>query len=507
MVLPCTDILALALCTVLILCVRRRRARCHPPGPPGLPLIGNLFGVPTTNDSKPPNVTYYNWSRQYDSDIVRVAAMGMNIVVVHSIEAVKDLFERRSAIYSDRARAVMLNELSGFEWGLAFVRYGGEWRDMRRMAHQVLHEVPVRQYQVKERKSTNRFLVKLYRQPDVLMDNIRYLSACTIMDVAYDIDIKSLHDQYILTAEAAAESISETTNAGQYLVDFFPILKYVPEWIPGAGFKKRARLWSVEVEKLRSAPFEEVQRRLAAGELGDCAAKVLIDRFSKGAENPEYTESIIRSVLGSLYVAGADTTTSALGTFFLAMTLYPELQEKARKQIDQVVGSLRLPDHSDRPLLPYIDAIMREVLRWRPVLPLDVPHVLTEDDTYDGYYLPKGTLVIANSWAILNDEKMYPEPERFSPDRYLLPDGSLDPDVFNPADAAFGYGRRICPGRFMAQDSMWITMARVCSVFEIKKAVGEDGKEITPAGEYYPGFLRARSDTGFSSENPGSHGF
>lgn len=63
-------------------------------------------------------------------------------------------------------------------------------------------------------------------------------------------------------------------------------------------------------------------------------------------------------------------TVSALGTFFLAMTLNPELQKTARKQLDQVVGTHRLPTFSDRPSLPYIDAILNEAIRWRPVVPL-----------------------------------------------------------------------------------------------------------------------------------------
>lgn len=140
----------------------------------------------------------------------------------------------------------------------------------------------------------------------------------------------------------------------------------------------------------------------------------------------------------------------------------------------------------------------------------DVPHMLTEDDVYNGFYLPKGTLVVANTWyvhrvhigthvltlfysclarAILHDEKAYPNPSNYNPDRFLLADGTLDPAVRDPSVAAFGFGRRICPGRFMAVDSIWITIACVLSLFEIHKALGEDGQEITPDGEYFRGFL------------------
>ena len=92
--------------------------------------------------------------------------------------------------------------------------------------------------------------------------------------------------------------------------------------------------------------------------------------------------------------------------------------------------------------------------------------------------------------AILHDEKAYQDPLAYNPDRFLRPDGTLDPNVRDPSVAAFGFGRRICPGRFMAIDSMWITIACVLTVFEIKKAIGEDGKEVAPDGEYISGFLR-----------------
>jgi cytochrome P450 len=89
---------------------------------------------------------------------------------------------------------------------------------------------------------------------------------------------------------------------------------------------------------------------------------------------------------------------SSVGTFFLAMALNPEVQIKAQEEIDRVIGLGRLPTVEDRKRLPYINAVVQEVLRWHPVVPMGVPHMSTVDDMYDGYFIPKGSLLMPNIW-------------------------------------------------------------------------------------------------------------
>lgn len=91
--------------------------------------------------------------------------------------------------------------------------------------------------------------------------------------------------------------------------------------------------------------------------------------------------------------------------------------------------------------------------------------------------------------AILNDEKVYPDPFTFRLERFLK-DGKLDPDVQDPELAAFGYGRRICPGRHMVLDSIWIATISILATFKIEKAVGEDRNIIDPSGEYSSSAIR-----------------
>ncbi|KAJ7231653.1 cytochrome P450 [Mycena rebaudengoi] len=131
----------------------------------------------------------------------------------------------------------------------------------------------------------------------------------------------------------------------------------------------------------------------------------------------------------------------------------------------------------------YVSVLVKEVLRWKNVTPIGVPHFLATEDEYRGYRLPAGSIVIGSTWAILHDGLLYPDPYTFKPERFLL-DGKLNPAVKDPDCAAFGFGRRICPGRHMGRSSIWITVASILATFNIDKAVDEAGHVIEPTFEY-----------------------
>ncbi|EEB90171.1 hypothetical protein MPER_11661, partial [Moniliophthora perniciosa FA553] len=158
-----------------------------------------------------------------------------------------------------------------------------------------------------------------------------------------------------------------------------------------------------------------------------------------------------------------------------AMATHPQVQKQAQEEIDRVIGKDRLPTYDDRPKLPYIEAVLRETLRWRPVTPLGFFHAALNDDIVNGYTVPKGTPIAANIWAMTRDEPVYPEPESLIPERFLTENGTCNDDemVF-----IFGFGRRICPGRRLALESMWAGIALVLAAFDITKAKDEAGNEM-----------------------------
>ena len=126
-------------------------------------------------------------------------------------------------------------------------------------------------------------------------------------------------------------------------------------------------------------------------------------------EEGDYTpekEELTKWAATSVFGGGIDTSVSTVSAFFLAMTMFPHVFRKAHQEIDSVIGRDRLPTLADRPQLPYINALQREVFRWNPVGPLGVPHLTMNDDVYDGRFIPKGSFVIANLWYVLRRLKL-----------------------------------------------------------------------------------------------------
>ena len=179
-------------------------------------------------------------------------------------------------------------------------------------------------------------------------------------------------------------------------------------------------------------------------------------------------------------VGGADTTSAMMGWWMLAMLAYPETQARAHAELDAIVGRARLPTFADYPHLPYIRAMVKEALRWRPVAPLGVPHQSTEDDWYDGMFIPKGTLCLTNVWHMNRDPEIFGKNrEHFDPARYLDASGDLASgvsDIKEQGHFSYGFGRRNCVGRHMADDSLFINIAVMLWATKIERKKDGSGR-------------------------------
>ncbi|KAF7288971.1 Cytochrome P450 [Mycena indigotica] len=477
--------------STLFLFPRSRRARQSrlrlPPGPSGLPLLGNLLSMPSGFEWE----TYARWSQECKSDIVHIDVVGSSVIVLSSVKAVNDLLEKRSSLYSDRPRFPMVNELMGWNFNFAFMKYGERWRKLRKLFHQHFNAEGVIRYHPQQRAACHELLRRLLDDPERFLGHLRHMSGEIIMSTVYGINVRPQDDPYIQTAEAALQTLVHASIPGRFLVDLLPSLMHVPPWFPGAGFKKIAREWRRLSSDLVNLPFEETKRQLAAGDDPPSFASSLL------SATPPVEEEAIKQAAGTSYSAGADTTVSVLGTFILAMLANPQAQHKAQQELDRVCDG-RLPEfemfHEAESTMPYVCAVIREVLRWQPALPL-VPHFIETEDEYRGFRIPAQSIVLVNIWqvpeqcrAILHDESVYPHAESFLPERWLLPTAALNP-AMKGWELAFGLGRRACVGRHLAMSSIWMSITSILATLDIQKAVDKHDVVIEPTNEYISGLV------------------
>ncbi|KAJ7760722.1 cytochrome P450 [Mycena maculata] len=447
---------------------RRQRTPPLPPGPKKLPLIGNLLIMPSHSEWE----TYSKWSKECNSDIIHLSAAGNSIIILGSVEAAEDLLDKRSAIYSDRPRFTMLNELVGGDFMF------GE-RIHSRLFHQEFRPTAVPRFHPQELKEAHNLIRRILETPDEFAQHCRHIITAIIINVTYGLDVAQSNDPYLDAAHTAIRALSEAGVPGRYLVDIIPPLKYVPDWFPGAGFKRKATEWNNLVKNLLDLPFADAK---TAVNQGTARPSFILEHLRalqvEGTEADPAEENDIKQVAGTIAIAGTDTLSTTLVVFFRAMLENPDVQKQAQKEIDSVVSSGHLPDFADEKSLPYVTAVVKETMRWWPVTPIGVPHSVGVEDRYRSYRIPAGSVVIANLWAMLQDESVYPDPQLFRPERFLV-DGQLNPAVRSP-DTAFGFGRRICPGRHMARDTLWIMVASLLAVFDITKGFDKDGRPLEP---------------------------
>ncbi|KAF5384919.1 hypothetical protein D9615_001120 [Tricholomella constricta] len=452
----------------------------YPPGPEPSLISGNARDLP----AEKPWLTYSRWAKQYGS-VFHLREYHQHIIVVNSLKDAMALFEKRSRIYSDRP-AVTMVDLMGWDFNAGLIRYGDKWRRHRRLFQENFRKGASVNYRPLQTREIHNLLQKLLLTPDSFMLHYRTVAAAIVMATMYDHDISEINlERFVTVAEQAVSKISDAFLPGAAAVNTFPFLQHLPSWFPGTGFRAFAEGCKVYTDEMQNVPFEFVKERMASGAAISALTATLLERNNARGGSTE-AEADIKAITATAFAGGADTTVSALGTFFYAMLVNSDAQRKAQEEIDTVVGTNRLPDYDDRPTLPYIEAIYREVMRWRPVTPLGISHATSEEDIYEGHYIPEGSVVMPNVWAMAHDESIYQQPDLFRPERFIDENGQVNDDDLI---LTFGFGRRMCPGRHMAEATVWLTIVTVLSTFDITKAKDEDGNEIPVDDDYSDGVV------------------
>ncbi|KAG2145344.1 cytochrome P450 [Suillus bovinus] len=497
------DAWVLVACVVIALMISRLKGIARlplPPGPKPLPIMGNFFQLNITR----PWLTYTHWRKKY-GDLIYFRLLGLDFIVVNSEKVARALMDQRSAIYSDRP-FIATNKLFGVDFSTVMLSYHGtDWKLHRKMFHHALRLERAARYYHIHTERVRALLKDLLDDPSHFEIHIQRYVASNVMAFTYGYNVAPRNDPMVANVKELVDILAKALSPERSaILSAFPILIRLPSWLPGPGSQRDAARARDLAGQVLNVPFNLVKKNIDAGVathsmVSDCLAQI-------DEKDDQYKqETAIKEAAATAFIAGFESSTSMLHTFILAMILYPEVQAKGQAEIDSVIGTTsRLPEFNDRPLLPYIDAILRELLRWIPVVPLGIPHATSKDDVYDGRFIPKGddklikyseltkidttgTLVINNVWAMSRDESKHgADVEEFRPERHLTAENNSNSQPIS-ADPIFGLGRRICPGRFTAEAVIWIAIVNILATFRIVKSKDILGEEINVKKEFTAG--------------------
>lgn len=336
------------------------------------------------------------------------------------------------------------------------------------------------------------------------------LTASIVFSISYGHRIDSLSSPVIRQRMDFMQYAASLNVPGAYLVESIPALKYLPSWL--APWKAKIQKEGEQEAAVNMQLVRDVQQDISDAKgnaVPDSLTKQLLEaRDADPASFSLLSERDFSFIPASLFGAGADTTASTLCSAFLAIVTNQDTLKAAHAELDNIIGSDRLPTFDDESSLPYIRAFCKEVLRWRPVAVLGgTPHANTAPDHYQGCYIPTGTNVLGNSWAINLNEEYYPSPDSFNPLRFLDTEPTLlaylsksyvsqraiakgKPHPSKLGHSSFGWGRRICPGADLASNTLFIALARLLWTYNISPIKGKQYDTL----DYTDGFnIRPRS--------------
>ncbi|KAG6330958.1 hypothetical protein ID866_8131 [Astraeus odoratus] len=388
--------------------------------------------------------TYTEWGKIY-GDIVYARIFSQEFIIVNSEKAARDLADKRSTIYSDRPHSPIYR-IFGIDHMTPLVRYGNEWRTHRKLLHISLRRSVVDRYRNLCLSNAHRLLVNMRDDVSRFLEHFDIYAGSVALEFTYGRKVEGKDDLVLTLAAKLNHQLALSTTP-----QMVGLLMALP--MPHGGVE------------------ESEAKEAAAG----------------------------------VYMAAMETTATTLKTFVLCMLLFPEIQDKIHAELDTVMGRGVLPTFEDKLRLPYLQAVLYEVMRWRPATPIGVPHATTSNDVFEGYYIPKGVfisdigfnvtqcssttgaIVIFNAWAMRNKEDK--DPERFDPTRHLTIDGQLKPEAEQNNSKYFGFGRRICPGRFFSANAMWAAVVIMLPLLRFEKAKDSFGNDVDSEPEFQHGAI------------------
>ncbi|KAF9445128.1 cytochrome P450 [Macrolepiota fuliginosa MF-IS2] len=509
-ILSSSEVLAVALAFAVIgLTHYVRGARVNagrklPPGPKGIPFFGNLFQI----DALRPYPKFREWALQY-GPIYRLKLGPQEVIVLNTAEAADELFVNRSKTFSSRSPPHVAHDIMSAGQRQVFLPYDKEWRASRRSLQAAVGPSASKRLRLSQDLESRVLLYDIIQHGVHSLQDmedgpngevpeahwfslVRRYTTSIVMTLTYGKRAhKILNNRHLHMIYEVLANFTKVGQPGNYLADVFPILRKLPDFL--AKWRADAQKMHQWEMVLWGGLLKELQAELNSGIARDCYVSNYIRKRAEGGhehapgcgitEDGWLRDTLLAYTAATVLEAGSDTTASTMQSFLLFMISHPAVVKKIRDEIDSVVGSDRMPTFTDEFKLPYLVACIKETLRRRPATIMGIPHSNDEDDIYEGYFIPKGSTIIGNIWAIHMDPKRYFNPFAFMPERWYEegkptrwgsgPDCDRDHYVF-------GWGRRFCQGTYIAEASLFIVLARIMWGIDFVLPKDKAGKPIVP---------------------------
>ncbi|XP_064552926.1 probable cytochrome P450 304a1 [Drosophila montana] len=487
--------LLLALCSIIFLYLSYKyavgRPAGFPPGPPRLPIFGSYLFM-LLIDYKYLHKAALILSKWYKSDIIGLYVGNFPVAVVHSGEGVREVLNNQA--YDGRP-ALYLSEMRdpGDCVRGIFFQEGVLWKEQRRFILRYL-----RDFGFGRRFDQLELIIKeeITDMLDMIRNGPRYEHEHHLVQPGgYRVQLPLLFNPFsvnshfhIVYNERLARSemaklvklvqlgLQFQRNADDYgrLLSIIPWIRYI--WPEASGYNKlnEANLY------IRAYFSEFVDRHIDSYD--DCSERNFLDLYiaemKKGLPE-EYGFNREQFIMGLVDFSFPAFTAvgSQLSLIVQYMMLYPEVAKRVQREIDEVVGSGRLPTLEDRKNMPYTEATIRENLRIETLVPSNVPHKTLNDTELMGYRIPKGTVIIPSLYAYHMDKRIWSDPEKFRPERFLDNQGQLclKLDISLP----FGAGKRLCAGETFARNMLFLMTTAMLQNFDYTLAPGDTLPDLT----------------------------
>ncbi|GAB4831144.1 hypothetical protein Ancab_040230 [Ancistrocladus abbreviatus] len=397
------------------------------------------------------------------------------ILIVSSWEVAKECYTTNDLAFASRPYSSVAKYSSYNRALFALSPYGSHWREMRRLTKDELTSARSLEMVKHQRVSEiEAFIKELYcfsKDQSTIVVICEMIYHLTINILAKTINGRRVFNTFSSTTDEG-ERIKRVLNEYVVASGLTPPCDIIPfrllEWLDPKGYIKFMKHIGEEFDSILQGWVDEHRKRRFVN--GSKSNQDFLDFALSAIENgsvaPEHaTDTNIKSTFEAVIIAGTNTVPIAIIWTISLLLNHDHVLKRAQKELDQKVGRDRWVEESDIKNLPYLQAIINESLRLYPPGSLGFPHEAKEDCYVRGYYIPKGTVLIINMWKVYRDSRVWPEPDKFIPERFLTSHETIDAEKYHFQCFPFGLGRRSCPGMPLAQQVIHLTVARLLQGF------------------------------------------